>query len=122
MCPRQRQTVTNSLKLQVHQSFSQPRSHVKIQNPQNSRDFAEESETAAWPVTADEYELLEAIGKGATSTVSHRGGGARRRKRKKTLGTVSNQHVSKQGDSNQKHVRPSRSRPCLAFPPLCAHY
>ncbi len=34
---------------------------------QNSRDFAEDMES--WPTTADDYELLETIGQGATAQV-----------------------------------------------------
>lgn len=48
----------------------------------NSRDFAEDT---AWPVTADEYELLETIGKGATATVRRERERRRKRQNNKKL-------------------------------------
>jgi len=58
------------ISLCLHLSFFLSHSLLRLRKQmphQNSRDFAEDMES--WPTTADDYELLETIGQGATAQV-----------------------------------------------------
>ena len=62
--PRLDDTATEMTKLTISPSLALS---PKIKSA-HSREFSEDPET--WPVTADDYEILETIGKGATATAS----------------------------------------------------
>ena len=66
MCSAATETTTEKKKLTSLISLSVSLSALSPKlNNSRSRDFAEDPET--WPVTADDYEILETIGKGATA-------------------------------------------------------